>query len=63
MLLSVVSAGVGVCRSIVAGSTMGQILPFYIASMFGLYLFFSVSAIVDLKGKRRVLKINLVDHP
>lgn len=49
MLLSVVSAGVGVCRSIVAGSTMGQILPFYIASMFGLYLFFSVSAIVDLK--------------
>lgn len=62
MLLSVVSAGVGVCRSIVAGSTMGQILPFYIASMFGLYLFFSVSAIVDLKGKRRVLKINLVDY-
>lgn len=62
MLLSVVSAGVGVCRSIIAGSTMGQILPFYIASMMGLYLFFSVSAIVDLKGKRRVLKINLVDY-
>lgn len=62
MLLSVVSAGVGVCRSIIAGSTMGQILPFYIASMMGLYLFFSVSAIVDLKGKKRVLKINLVDY-
>lgn len=41
---------------------MGQILPFYIASMMGLYLFFSISAIVDLKGKRRVLKINLVDY-
>ncbi|MDE5893024.1 MAG: hypothetical protein K2H45_08895, partial [Acetatifactor sp.] len=27
-----------------------------------LYLFFSISAIVDLKGKRRVLKINLVDY-
>ena len=62
MLLSVVSAGVGVCRGIIAGSTLGQILPFYIASMMGLYLFFSVSAIVDLKGKRRVLKINLVDY-
>lgn len=62
MLLAVVSAGVGVCRSIVAGCTLGQILPFYIASMMGLYLFFSISAIVDLKGKRRVLKINLVDY-
>ena len=62
MLLSVVSAGVGVCRGIISGSTMGQILPFYIASMMGLYLFFSISAIVDLKGKRRVLKINLVDY-
>ena len=30
--------------------------------MMGLYLFFSISAIVDLKGKRRVLKINLVDY-
>lgn len=62
MLLSVVCSGVGVCRRIVAGSTMGQILPFYIVSMMGLYLFFSISAIVDLKGKRRVLKINLVDY-
>lgn len=62
MLLSVVSSGVGVCRRIVAGSTLGQILPFYIASMMGLYLFFSISALVDLKGKRRVLKINLVDY-
>ncbi|MBD5527191.1 MAG: hypothetical protein HDR02_02115 [Lachnospiraceae bacterium] len=62
MLLSVVSSGVGVCRRIVAGSTLGQILPFYIVSMMGLYLFFSISAIVDLKEKRRVLKINLVDY-
>lgn len=62
MLLAVVSAGVGVCRRIIAGSKLGQILPFYIASMLGLYLFFSISAIVDLKGKRRVLKINLVDY-
>ncbi len=62
MLLSVVSSGVAVCRRIVAGSTLGQILPFYIVSMMGLYLFFSISAIVDLKGKRRVLKINLVDY-
>ena len=62
MLLSVVSAGIGVCRRIIAGSTLGQILPFYIFCLLGLYVYFSVSAIVDLKGKRRILKINLVDY-
>ncbi|MDE5746228.1 MAG: hypothetical protein K2I21_01465 [Acetatifactor sp.] len=62
MLLSVVSSGVGACRRIIDGNKIVEILPFYIASMMGLYLFFSISAIVDLKGKRRVLKINLVDY-
>ncbi len=62
MLLAVVSSGIGVCRRIVAGSMLGQILPFYIVSLLGLYLYFSISTIVDLKGKRRILKINLVDY-
>lgn len=62
MLLSVLFAGVGVCKSIIDGRGMGEILPFYIISFLGLYLYFSVSAVTDVKGKRRVLKINLVDY-
>ncbi|MCM1193659.1 MAG: hypothetical protein NC123_04300 [Butyrivibrio sp.] len=62
MLLSVVFAGAGICRSIMAGRTVGAILPFYIVSFLGLYLYFSVSTVADIKGKRRVLKINLVDY-
>lgn len=62
MLLSVVFAGFGVCRSIMKGRTLGDILPFYIVSFIGLYLYFSVSTVVDIKGKKRVLKINLVDY-
>lgn len=62
MLLSVVFSGVGVCKSIMKGKTLGNILPFYIVSFFGLYLYFSVSTVVDIKGKRRTLKINLVDY-
>lgn len=62
MLLSVVSAGVGICRSILSGKMLGEILPFYIVSFIGLYLYFSVSTVVDIKGKRRVLKVNLVDY-
>lgn len=62
MLLSVVCAGVGICKCITDGRMLGEILPFYIASFLGLYVYFSVSTVVDIKGKRRVLKINLVDY-
>lgn len=62
MLLSVVSSGVGVCKSIIQGRMLGEILPFYIVSFLGLYLYFSVSTVVDIKGKKRVLKVNLVDY-
>lgn len=62
MLLSVVSAGVGICRCILNGKMLGEILPFYIVSFVGLYLYFSVSTVVDIRGRRRVLKVNLVDY-
>ncbi len=62
VLLSVFAAGVGACIGIIAGETLGEILPFYIVSMFGLYLYFAVSGFVDLSEKKRILKINLVDY-
>ena len=62
MLLSVVCSGIGVCKSIIQGRMLGELLPFYIVSFLGLYLYFSVSTIVDVKGKRRILKTNLVDY-
>ncbi|MDE6065016.1 MAG: hypothetical protein K2G20_10620, partial [Lachnospiraceae bacterium] len=62
MLLSVFCSGLGVCLCIMAGHSIGDIFPFYIVSFLGLYLYFSVSAIVDIKGRRRILKTNLVDY-
>ena len=62
MLFSVIFAGVGICKGILDGRMLGEILPFYIASFLGLYLYFSLSALVDIKGKRRVLKTNLIDY-
>lgn len=62
ILLSVICAGVGICKSIVKGKTLGDILPFYIISFVGMYLYFSVSTVVDIKGRRRILKVNLVDY-
>lgn len=62
MLLSVFFAGAGICRCIIRGFSVGEILPFYIVSFLGLYLYFAVSAIADIKGRRRILKTNLVDY-
>ncbi len=62
MLLSVVASGVGICKSIVKGRMLGQILPFYIISFFGLYLYFSIASVIDIKGKKRILKVNLIDY-
>ena len=62
MLLSVAAAGIGACREIIQGGTLGNVLPFYIASFLGLYIYFSVSGMVDVQGKRERLKVSLVDY-
>lgn len=62
MLLSVAVAGGGACREIMHGETVGKVLPYYIVSFLGLYVFFSISGLVDIQGKRERLKINLVDY-
>ena len=62
MLVSVIFAGIGICKNIAGGLSLGEVLPFYIVSFLGLYMYFSVSAVVDVKGRKRILKVNLVDY-
>jgi hypothetical protein len=62
MMLSVVVTGVAICLSLAAGDTLFEIIPYYLYSILGLYLYFSVSGIVDLPGKTTQLKTNLVDY-
>ena len=62
MMLSVVVTGVAICLSLAAGDTLFQIIPYYLSSILGLYLYFSVSGVVDIQGKKMQLKTNLVDY-
>ncbi len=62
MLLSVVFAGVGICRGIASGHMLGEILPFYICCFLELYLYLSLTTMVDVRGRRKALKINLIDY-
>ncbi|MGN0347583.1 MAG: hypothetical protein ACI4DU_09895 [Lachnospiraceae bacterium] len=62
VLLSVFTSGVGIYLGITGGQGLLGLLPFYIISMLGLYLFFSVSSAVDIAGKKKILKTNIVDY-
>ncbi len=62
MLLAVIFSGIAVCRRIAAGCMFGEILPFYAASLVQLYFYFALTTIMDIKGRRKALKTNLVDY-
>lgn len=62
MMAGVFVAGFGVCKGIIEGKRFVDLLPFYIVSLFGIYLFLSISSIVDMPGRRQVLKTNLTDY-
>lgn len=61
-MLSVLITGISVCLSLAAGNTLFQIIPYYLISILGLYLYFSVSGIIDVQEKRKILKTNLIDY-
>lgn len=62
MMMSVLVTGISICVSLAGGDTLFQIIPYYLVSILGLYLYFSVSGIVDILGKKTLLKTNLVDY-
>ena len=62
MMLSILVTGISVCLLLAAGNTLFQIMPYYLISILGLYLYFSISGFADLQEKKRVLKVNLMDY-
>ncbi|MCL2718361.1 MAG: hypothetical protein FWE14_06240 [Lachnospiraceae bacterium] len=62
MMLAVFTSGVGASIGIISGETMFRLLPYYILAIVGLYIYYSVAALVDIPGRREALKINLMDH-
>lgn len=62
MLAGVFVAGFGVCKGIIEGRGFINILPFYIISLFGIYLYLSIMSMVDMPARRKMLKTNLMDY-
>ena len=62
MLAGVFVAGFGVCKGIIEGRGFIDLLPFYIISLLGIYLYLSIMSIVDMPNRRRMLKTNITDY-
>ena len=61
LLLMIFLTGVGACKGIVEGKTLGQILPYYIISILGLYVHFSLSGLLNFEENKKILRMNIVD--
>jgi len=62
ILLTVFLGGLGACRGIIEGASIGELLPYYMISLLGLYVYFSVIAMVDIPNKIYTLKTNMVEY-
>lgn len=62
MMLSVLVTGITICLCLASGDTLFQIIPYYLISILGLYLYFSVSGAVDIQGQKMILKTDLTDY-
>lgn len=62
VLFSVFVSGMGIYTGITRGDRFITLMPYYIISMIGLYVYFGVSSAIDISGKKQVLKTNLVDY-
>lgn len=62
VLFSVFVSGMGIYTGITRGDRFISLMPYYIISMIGLYVYFGVSSAIDITGKKQVLKTNLVDY-
>ena len=62
VLLSVLISGIGACKGIVLGESVIYVIPYYIISFLGLYCYFAISSLVDISGKTKILRTNLIDY-
>lgn len=61
LLLSVFADGIGACLGLVHGETLGEVLPYYLIAFLSLYLYFSISGLIDVPGKKEALETTITD--
>lgn len=62
MFFFILSTGISIFIQLSFGKNLFDMVPYYLISILGLYLYFSVLGITNIEEKKNLLKINLVDY-
>ena len=62
LLISIVFAGVGSFRGIIASMSFREISPFYLIAFLELYVYFSAVSICDFEGKDKLLRLTIIEY-
>lgn len=62
MFFFILSTGISIFIQLSLGKTLFDMVPYYLISILGLYLYFSVLGITNMEEKKKLLQINLVDY-
>ncbi len=62
MFFFILSTGICIFLQLSFGKTLFDMVPYYLISILGLYLYFSVMSLTNMEEKKKLLKINLVDY-
>lgn len=54
-------AGICICKNIILGQELMHYLPFYVIVFLNHYVYFSICYLADVKNKKEVLRIELID--
>ena len=61
MFFFILCTGISIFMQLSLGKTLFDMMPYYLISILGLYLYFSVSGIINLEERKKAIKINLID--
>lgn len=61
MFFFILLTGISIFMQLSLGKTLFDMMPYYLISILGLYLYFSVSGIINLEERKKAIKINLID--
>lgn len=62
LFISILFAGLGVFKGIVAGMTLREISPFYLITFMELYVYFSAVSICDYEAKDKLLRLTIIEY-
>ena len=62
MFFFILSTGIRIFIQLSFGKTLFDMVPYYLISILGLYLYFSVMSLTNMEEKKKLLRINLVDY-